>query len=166
MRTKDLKVGMEVAVNFGAEAPLRRAFVLEVNTVWTRACIVFKQLPDSVPFRNSVAVAWKQATVHTWQPGVVQAAQIVSTWADYEAGQAKKLAKQVADQEKERLQLIDYNHKRAECREVLGIGVYSAYVGIDEQQSLKQVTIDLGQLYQVALELKQLREDLQKLRSA
>jgi hypothetical protein len=163
MRTKELKVGMEVAVNHGAEGILRRAFILEVNTVWTPACIVFQQLPDSVPFRNSVAIAWKQANARTWQPGVVKAAQIVSTWADYEAGQAKKRAKQAADQEKERLQLVDYNRKRTECREILGIGTYSAYVGIDERLSFSQVTVDLRQLHNLALELKQLRESLQKL---
>ena len=165
MRTKDLKVGMEVAVSFGEGAPLRRALVLEVNTVWTKACLVFKQLPDTVPFRNSIAIAWKQAKVATWQPDVVKAAQIVSTWADYEAGQTKKQAKRAAEQEAERLRLTDENRKLLECRAVLGINMYQAYGGVDDRALPEVYTVSLVQMHKLALELKQLREDLQKLHS-
>jgi hypothetical protein len=161
MRTKDLKVGMEVAVN--RAGIIHRAFILEVGTLYTWAkhgpyglSFALPPLLDSTPPRNAIAIAWTSKHWAQWQPDVVRLAQIVSTWVDYEAGLAKKQEKLDTDKEQERLRLARLERKCAECKEILGIDVESGC-------SVGFVAVPLAQLYQFAIEFKQLRESLQKL---
>ena len=160
MRTKDLKVGMEVAVN--RAGIIHRAFILEVGTLYTQARhglgFTLPQTPDLTPPHNAIAITWEYRSVALWLPDVVKLTQIVSTWVDYEAGLVKKQEKLDADKEQERLRQAALERKLAECKEMLGIDVGPTCAG--------SVTVPLAQLHRVALELKQLREDLQTLCSA
>lgn len=77
MKTKDLKVGMCVAVKDGTR--IKKAWVLEIGTLW--------HCREADP--RAVAVAFEQLP-YEHRPDVVKLPQILSTWDEYQAETARQ----------------------------------------------------------------------------
>ena len=80
MKTKDLKVGMCVAVKDGTG--INKAWVLEIGTPWHWAGFGWQRRHEADP--KAVAVAFEQLPCEH-SPDVVKLPQILSTWDEYQA---------------------------------------------------------------------------------
>lgn len=95
MRSKDLTVGMEVAIKIGHN--IYHGWVLQSRTTWV------EQRYGGAPFRDSVriesnktAVAYEAKWAKYLQPEVVQNGAILSPWSDYLVQKEKEDALAVA----------------------------------------------------------------------
>lgn len=86
MKTKDLKVGMCVAVKDGTG--INKAWILEIGTPWHWMWFSgWQRRHEADP--KAVAVAFEQLP-YEHRPDVVKLPQILSTWDEYQAETARQ----------------------------------------------------------------------------
>ena len=100
MKTKDLKVGMCVAVKDGTQ--IEKAWVLEIGTAWFWSYVrEWQRRHEGDP--KAVAVAFEQLP-YEHRPDVVKLPQILSTWGEYQTETARQQdeAKKAYEQDQRR----------------------------------------------------------------
>ncbi len=105
MKTKDLKVGMCVAIKSGYGA--RMAWVLEVGTRWYCGFDGWRCRPTVDTKVVAVAVADDLDDPYPCDPDVVKLSQILSTWDEHQAETARQRAEAEKAYEKEQRRRAD-----------------------------------------------------------